>query len=316
MIKCPLCHWNNAESTQHCQSCGCNLENVTKLNFDKDNPNCYSYTPPRRILEKGVGTLGSGVDLVFRFGMSKLATPLIICKLFLLAVIQYVTMMLYLENNSLFYVLIPISLVLMIDIMGWMIFTRGCRKKKRKLVSMGLRSLYAFHAVSTAYCVIVLLLMFFLSTTIALSGNIENSIINVMDGTSSIVTVSILAVVSILILMAIMFLVICAKFFREMLDVYGRNVLRYYHLTWIIPVVFFLAGIVFSLCTVMLIFYKGNALEFISQYDLLQKYLYAVIGNHNLFISVLTTVIALISLLSGFMVARYIRTYKKMFISK
>jgi hypothetical protein len=102
-------------------------------------------------------------------------------------------MMLYLENNSLFYVLIPVSLALMIEIMGWMIFSRGCRKKKRKLISLGLRALYAFHSIATAYCVLVLLLTVYLSMSAALSLGQSNTTLGFMDGIPSVIAVSILS---------------------------------------------------------------------------------------------------------------------------
>lgn len=316
MIKCPLCQWNNAESTQHCQSCGCDLESARKLEHDKDNPDCYSYTPPRRILEKGVGTLGSGVDVVFKFGMSKFTIPMIICKVFLLALLQYVTMMLYLENNSLFYVLIPVSLALMIEIMGWMIFTRGCRKKKRKFVSLGLRALYAFHSIATAYCVLVLLLTVYLSMSVALSFGQSNSIVSFMDGVSPIIAVSILSGINAIIVAIVLFLVMCTKFLQVMLDVFNRNVLDYYRCTGVLPLVFIVMGILCSACTVILMSYKEYAMEIISRYDILYKYLYAFISDHYLFISVISVTLALVTLLSGFMVLGYRRTYRKMFVSK
>ncbi len=316
MIKCPLCQWNNAEGTQHCQSCGCDLESARKLEHDKNNPDCYSYTPPRRILEKGVGTLGSGVDVVFRFGMSKFSLPMIICKVFLLALLQYVTMMLYLENNSLFYVLIPVSLALMIEIMGWMIFSRGCRKKKRKLISLGLRALYAFHSIATAYCVLVLLLTVYLSMSAALSLGQSDSLVSFMDGIPSVIAVSILSGINAVIVAVIMFLVICTKFFNIMLEVFNRNVLTYYRCTGVLPLVFIVTGIFCSGCTVMLMKYKEYTLEIISRYDILYKYFYTFISDHYLLLSVVSVTFALVTLLSGFMVLGYIRSYRKMFVSK
>ena len=108
MIKCPLCGWNNAESTQHCVSCGGDLEGRTGL--VKEEGNCYSYTPPRRILNKGIGITGSGNDLVFKFSNSRLSKFLIVVKLVMLGAFIGTIIRLFRDDNNLFYIFIPLTL--------------------------------------------------------------------------------------------------------------------------------------------------------------------------------------------------------------
>lgn len=313
MIKCPLCSWNNPESTKYCISCGGDLESRPGLVQEDGNPDCYSFTPPRRILDKGVGVTGSGNDLVFRFSSSKLTILLIIAKIIMLAAFPYAGVKLYREENSMFYVLIPITILFLIELLGWMMLAHGGRKKRRREVSLGLRLLYAFHAIGMAYCILTMLITIYLSVALGLSWNLGKSLGPVLGTISSGDTMNLMISATVVLLFLVVFLNICAKFFHHAHDIFARNAIKYYPFTTAIVIVFVLMAIVGTAC-VVLIFYKDYIADFISRYELLNTLVNSFLPNDWSFVSGCILVATIISIISAAMLIGYIRNYKKLFV--
>ena len=314
MIKCPLCGWNNAESTQLCVSCGGDLERRTGLIREEGNPDCYSFTPPRRIIDKGVGAAGSGNDLVFKFSTSKSVLLLIIAKILLFVALPYASVKLYLDDNALFYVFIPLLILHLMDVLGWILFYNGGRKKKRKLMSFGMRFLYAFHAIGMAYCILTVVITIYISIAIGVSLSLGTSRTSIMSMSSTNGTVYFMAGAAAMLLLFIVFLNICAKFFYYIHDMFSRNSLKYYRFTGVISVGFIiLTFLAFSGTALML--FKENVLEFISRYDLLETYLYSLIEENSTFIAITSGLLGLVCLVSAIMVINYIKNYKKLFVT-
>ena len=314
MIKCPLCGWNNAESTQLCVSCGGDLERRTGLIREEGNPDCYSFTPARRIIDKGVGVTGSGNDLVFRFSSSGYVIPLIIAKILLFIALPYASIQLYLDNNTMFYVFIPLTILHAIDVLGWILFYDGGRKKKRKLMSFGMRFLYAFHAISMAYCILTVLITLYLSIAIGLSLNLGTVRSGVMGIASSRATAYFMAGAATVLLLVIIFLNVCAKFFYYTHDMFAKNSIKYYRFTSVISIGFIIMTVLSLVCTALMLF-KEYVLEFISRYELLEMYLYSLIEESATFISIASGLLAIVCLISALMVFDYTKSYKKLFVS-
>ena len=311
MIKCPLCGWNNPESTQYCISCGGDLEGRMGLVKEVDNPNCYSFTPPRRILNKGVGVWGSGNDLIFKFSSSRLAIFLIVIKLFFLAAFPYAIINFYRNGNSLFYIFIPLTILDLIDVIGWILFAYGGRKKKRKLMRLGMRLLYAFHVIGMAYCILTMLITIYLSLALGFSWDLSNYIgasAKNIPAEALNLTVALTAVL----LLAVIFLNICAKFFFHTHDIFTRNSLKLYPFTSVIAVIFIISAIIGFAC-VSALTYEDFALELISRSEILSTYLYPLISQNKIFVTFCVGAFALISLVSAIMVIDYIKNYKKLF---
>ncbi len=312
MIKCPLCGWNNAESTQYCVSCGGDLESRMGLVKEDDNPNCYSFTPPRRILNKGIGVWGSGNDLIFNFSSSRLAIFLIVIKLFFLAAFPYAIIKLYQNGNSLFYIFIPLTILYLIDVVGWISFSYGGRKKKRKLMRLGMRLLYAFHVISMAYCILTMVITIYLSLALGFSWDLSNYIGSSAKNIPA-EALNITVVLTILLLISVVFLNICAKFFFHTHDIFTRNSLKLYPFTSVIAVVFIILAIMSFAC-VSVLTYKDLALEIISRSGILSIYLCPLILHHKIFVTFCVGAFALISLINAIMVIDYIKSYKKLFV--
>lgn len=312
MIKCPLCGWNNPESTQHCASCGGDLERRTGLIREEGNPDCYSFTPPRRILNKGVGVAGSGNDLVFRFSNSFYVILLIAAKLLLFAVMPHMIVNLYRDDNSLFYIFIPLSILHIIDVIGWILFAYGGRKKKRVLMRFGMRFLYAFHAIALAYCVLTVLIILFLSVAIGLSSKLGTVLTGVVGPISSKQVIYVMAAVAIILLALIIFLNICAKFFYYTLDMFIKNTVKYYKFTGVIFVGFIIMTVL-SLTCMVLMFCKDGVLDFVSRYGVLNEYLYPVIEESSVFVAVTSGLFSIVTLLSAVIVIEYIKNYRRLF---
>lgn len=311
MIKCPLCGWNNHESTQLCVSCGGDLENRSGL--VQENENCFSFTPPRRILDKGVGVTGSGNDLVFRFSNSRLVIWLIIFKIIFLAAFPYATIKLYREDNTLFYVLIPLTLLFMLDITGWILLKHGGRKKRRKAVSLGLRLLYAFHAIGMAYGILTMLIAIYFAIALGFSWNLGMSLGPALEAISSDVTIGLLVAATAVLLMMVIYLNICAKFFHHMHDVFARNEIKFYPFTIIIAIVFVLLALV-GAASVALVVYKDYALSIVKDYDVLSFLIALLVPDKWGFAAGCISLVTIISAISGAMVIGYIRNYKKLFV--
>ncbi len=314
MIKCPLCGWNNHESTQHCISCGGDLENRKGLVVEDDNPNCYSFTPSRRIINKGVGLSGSGNDLIYKFSGSRLMIWLIVVKTLLFAMFPYITFLLYREDNSLFYVFIPLTILYAIEIIGWILFSYGGRKKRRKHIGLGLRFLYAFYAIGMAYCILTFLIAVYLLIAIGLSWNLGSSLNGMIDGAPSQGAVSFMIAAIIVLLIFIVFLNVCAKFFHYAHEIFVKNSLKYYRFTGLIRIVFVIIAVISSLCTV-LVACKEYTLELISRYELLKTYLYTFVSEYSSLAAACFGLFGVIAFISVFMVSDYIKSYKGMFVS-
>lgn len=314
MIKCPLCGWNNAESTQLCVSCGGDLERRTGLIREDGNPDCYSFTPPRRIINKGIGVTGSGNDLVFRFSNSPYVILLIIAKILLFVALPYASVQLYRDNNTLFYVFIPLTILHMIDVSGWILFSYGGRKKKRGLMSLGMRFLYAFHAIGLAYCILTVLITLYLSIAIGISMNLGAPLAGVIGSGSSEKAIYFMAGAAIVLLLFIVFLNICAKFFYHTHDIFTKNSIKYYRFTGVIAVGFLILTLIALFC-MGLMFCKESVLEFVSRHELLETYLYSIIEESSAFIAVTSGILAMVTLISAVMVIDYIKNYKKLFVA-
>ena len=313
MIKCPLCGWNNHESTQHCVSCGGDLEGRPGLIQEEGNPDCYSFTPPRRILDKGIGVTGSGNDLVFKFSSSKLVILLIIAKIIMLTVFPYSAIQLYRKDNSLFYILIPLTILFLIDIFGWILLAHGGRKKRRREVSLGLRMLYAFHAIGMAYCVLMMLITIYFSVAFGFSWNLGESLGPILDTVSSEDTVRLMVAATIVLLFFIIFLNICAKFFHYTHDIFARNSIKYYPFTVVIAVVFVMMSVA-GICCLGLVFYKDYVSGLVSRYDLIHTLAYNFLPDDWGVVAGGIIMTTIISIISAAIVAGYIRSYKKLFI--
>lgn len=313
MIKCPLCSWSNPESTKYCISCGGDLESRPGLVQEDGNPDCYSFTPPRRILDKGVGVTGSGNDLVFRFSSSKFTVMLIIAKIIMLAAFPYAGIKLYRAENSLFYILIPLTILFIIELFGWILLAHGGRRKRRREVSLGLRMLYAFHAIGMAYCILMMLITIYLSVAIGLSWNLGKSLGPVLATFSSGDTINLLIIATIVLLFFVVFLNICAKFFHHAHDIFARNSIKFYPFTIVIAIVFVLAALLGVICLV-LIFYKDYVFDFVSRYDFFNSVVYSLLPDRWNFVSGCIAINTIISLVSAVMIVGYIRNYKKLFI--
>lgn len=313
MIKCPLCGWNNAESTQYCVSCGGDLESRMGLVKEDGNPNCYSFTPPRRILNKGIGVWGSGNDLVFKFSSSRLAIFLIVIKIFFLAAFPYAIIKLHRSGNSLFYIFIPLTILDLIDVVGWVLFAYGGRRKKRWLMRLGMRFLYAFHVIGMAYCILTMLITIYISLALGFSWDLSNYIgASANNIPSEALNFSI--VLTILLLLSIIFLNICAKFFFHTNDIFTRNSLKLYPFTSVIAVVFIIWSVIGFAC-ISVLTYGDLALTLISRSDILSTYLYPLIEQNKIFATFCVGAFTLTSLVSAIMVIDYIKNYKKLFVN-
>ncbi|MBR5773813.1 MAG: hypothetical protein IKY44_03070 [Clostridia bacterium] len=311
MIKCPLCGWNNHESTQLCVSCGGDLERRSGL--VRVDENCYSFTPPRRILDKGVGITGSGNDLVFRFSSSAFAVWLIVFKIILLAALPYEIFKLYRADNTFFYVLIPITLLYFLDISGWILLSHGGRKKKRKEVRLGLRLLYAFHAIGMAYCILTTLITIYFSLALGFSWNLGVSLGPLLDAISSDVTMGLMIAATAVLCIMVIFLNICAKFFHYTHDIFVRNSVKFYPYTFLIAVVFIIITLI-STASAALVVYKENVLELVKEYATLNQLLSLLIPNELGVVTFSLLMIAIISAISAAMVISYIKSYKDLFV--
>lgn len=312
MIKCPLCGWNNPESTQHCISCGGDLESRMGLVKEDDNPNCYRYTPPRRILNKGIGVWGSGNDLVFKFSSSRLAIFLIVIKIFFLAAFPYAIIKLNQSGNSLFYIFIPLTILDAIDVVGWILFAYGGRKKKRSLMRLGMRLLYAFHVISMAYCILTMLITIYISLALGFSWDLSNYI-GASANSIPDEALNFSIALTILLLLSVIFLNICAKFFFYTHDIFTRNSLKLYPFTSVIAVVFIIWTVMGFAC-ISVLTYGDLALDIVSRSAILSTYFYPMIERHKIFVTFCVGAFALISLISAIMVIEYIKNYKKLFI--
>lgn len=315
MIKCPLCGWNNHESTQRCVSCGGDLESRPGLVQDEENANCYSFTPPRRILDKGVGVTGSGNDLVFKFSSSRLVVLLIFFKLILLATYPHAIAMLYRQDNTLFYVLVPLALLSALEIAGWIMFSRGGRKKKRGLVSLGLRFLYAFHAIAMAYCMLTMLILLYFAVMIAFSLNLGMPFEPAIGMISSGDTANIIVVAAILLLLMVVFLNICAKFFHHTNDVFLRNSVKLYPFTIVIAIVFCALTISGMVCAA-LVLCRGYLIEAVYESPILSFIVNILLMENWQFITSCIALVTIVSLISAVMIIGYIRSYKKLFVKQ
>lgn len=277
------------------------------------NPECYSFTPPRRILNKGVGVTGSGNDLVFRFSSSRFTVMLIIAKIIMLAAFPYATVKLYREENSLFYVFIPLTILFAIELLGWMLLAHGGRSKKRREVSLGLRFLYAFHAIGMAYCILMMLITIYLSVAIGLSRNLGKSFKNALSMASSGNTINLLLAIAVMLLFFVVFLNICAKFFHYTHDIFTRNSIKFYPFTTVIAVVFVSMAVVGVICLV-LIPYKEYIFGVASRNDGFGAVIYSLIPDGWGFVSWCIALNTIIAIISAAMLFVHIKNYKRMFV--
>ena len=311
MIKCNLCGFENPESTEKCLSCGALLQNRLGLVRDKDNPNCYSFTPGQRISKGKFFTVGgSGIDLVYKFSSSPLIVPLIIMKILVFFIIAYESFNLYVSVNSGFYTLIPLGLLYALGAVGWILMFRGGKKKNRIVMGYGLMLQYAYYIISLAYLFLTIAVLAFfvfaMSTANELYGFMLFASENAIAFTASLVFAAMMIGINLL---------INGNFYKCLSDMLSKNTVVFYRFTVLI--------IIFTLIGVLLFGASAYFAATEKPYEIASEILNIIKENINLdVLNESYVLIAFSGLLTGIevlyllMFICYILTYKKMFVPK
>ena len=308
MLKCPLCGWANEETAETCSACGAPLYLKNGLKRDADNPDCYTYTPARKLAqERGFTFGGSGIDLIYKFASDRLIILLVFFKILIFSMTVFEVVYLYANSRTQPNVLIPILILYLISIIGWIMVCRGGRTKNRTLLHRGMNLLYSYYIVMIAYMLLSVAVILYFSVATYSGNYLVSSRIAFID------IVKIVASMAVVLVFFGSWFGFCRGFFKSAMDMLDKNRVKYYRFTPVLPVLFFIgaaAGIVLSVLIVL----DEPIQALLRSFTVVDGFFYYNLMSENVVMRLFIIAAVLTWITGGAICLNFIKSYRNMFV--